>query len=694
MSKYTPSGSVKTRSDFQAEFTKIAVAMESQLDKAGGTGNAMRADLDMNSYRILNLPAPASDNEPARLIDLNPAIISNLDGYLAVTEETLVVSSDQLIYTFPSAKPVVGSGFFIRNTAGDLGARLISGLDFIFRPDISVYTIELTRSWESGLILQRVYNSFSGASNYASLSNKPDLQLTSSLEAAVSFGVGEVVTVSETGAKYILRDTDYTPLAGDYLRVDSRVWELLPSSEGGWNVKWFGAQTDTSLQSSLFNAAAFRAKLYTQQSTGLNLYGRVDVPVGNWNLGVAVENPAIWYVQAGAEFTTPTNYSGNNLDNLSYLTGYVVKTTARGETGVMFGSQNLQWVQDIRNSILGTAMMTVSSPTGGPAILATTRTSDSGASQGTIAVTSYVANDNEDDVGVAYGHYKECIRWPDAGTTLAEESNVTTYGTMVPIYPNDVPTDTDGYTVNYWCGGPVSSGPLDGVEDKAMSSAGFVFSPGGGVDVDTGLRLGFDAGIVFLNKSFETSPEKEIIRAGSDMQLAWYGDGGTRTAGIKGSTETSNGVLRVYARRASDARVTNFSFNSGNFSPDDNEVNLGSASRRWVEVFSINGAINTSDEREKQQITDLSVAEKAVALVCKGLIKKFKWNSAVELKGEGARWHVGAIAQEVEQAFIDGGLDPEEYGIFCYDEFQEDGQQANRYGIRYTELLAFIIGAL
>jgi hypothetical protein len=108
------------------------------------------------------------------------------------------------------------------------------------------------------------------------------------------------------------------------------------------------------------------------------------------------------------------------------------------------------------------------------------------------------------------------------------------------------------------------------------------------------------------------------------------------------------------------------------FTPiSNNSHTLGNASFRWSEVFAISGTINTSDANKKQQIRSLNDQEKAVALRIKGLIKAYKFNDAVEKKGDKARIHVGAVAQEVEQAFISEGLDPRAYGIFCLDTWYE-----------------------
>lgn len=138
---------------------------------------------------------------------------------------------------------------------------------------------------------------------------------------------------------------------------------------------------------------------------------------------------------------------------------------------------------------------------------------------------------------------------------------------------------------------------------------------------------------------------------------------------------------------------------------EDNTHSLGQAAYRWSVVYAGNGTINTSDANEKQQVRSLNDAEKATALQIKGLIKAFKFNDAVSAKSDKARVHVGAIAQEVEQAFKDNGLDPEHYGIFCRDvwytlngdtviEGTENAERHERLGLRYEQLLAFIVAAI
>jgi len=123
----------------------------------------------------------------------------------------------------------------------------------------------------------------------------------------------------------------------------------------------------------------------------------------------------------------------------------------------------------------------------------------------------------------------------------------------------------------------------------------------------------------------------------------------------------------------------------------DNVYSIGTASFRWAVVYAGTGTINTSDAKLKQDIENLEQAELNVAAAIKGLIKKFRFIDAVTEKGDDARIHVGVIAQEVEQAFVAENLDPRRYALFCEDTL-EDGSK--RLGIRYDELLAFVIAAL
>jgi len=184
----------------------------------------------------------------------------------------------------------------------------------------------------------------------------------------------------------------------------------------------------------------------------------------------------------------------------------------------------------------------------------------------------------------------------------------------------------------------------------------------------------------------------------------------------------------------------------------DNLHDLGYVGSRFDDIYATNGTIQTSDRNEKQDIEELSAAETAVAVACKGLLRKFRWIDSVEEKGDDARIHFGIIAQDLQAAFAAEGLDAGRYAMFIsstwwetqteveaveavefvqaveavYDEdgelvseavegveaveakdaytrtdtFQtladapEGATERTRLGVRYPELLAFIIAAI
>lgn len=138
----------------------------------------------------------------------------------------------------------------------------------------------------------------------------------------------------------------------------------------------------------------------------------------------------------------------------------------------------------------------------------------------------------------------------------------------------------------------------------------------------------------------------------------------------------------------------------------DNTKALGVSSNRWSVLYAGTGTINTSDERSKRHIKPIDAA--ALRAWSRVEYCQYKFNDAVEAKGDGARWHFGLVAQRVKEAFEAEGLNAFDYGLLCYDEWDEtpaveeqrddDGNvvveaepyrpAGNRYGIRYEEALA------
>ena len=147
--------------------------------------------------------------------------------------------------------------------------------------------------------------------------------------------------------------------------------------------------------------------------------------------------------------------------------------------------------------------------------------------------------------------------------------------------------------------------------------------------------------------------------------------GGTNEWGLRAVNDAISAASPVMTFLRSGTSVTDMVVNCNLRPRSDNAYTIGSAAYRWSVVYAASGTINTSDETLKQDIRLLSEAEKRVAVKCKGLIRAFKYKDAVEKKGDGARIHVGVIAQEVKAAFESEGLIAEDYGILCYDSWDE-----------------------
>jgi hypothetical protein len=96
----------------------------------------------------------------------------------------------------------------------------------------------------------------------------------------------------------------------------------------------------------------------------------------------------------------------------------------------------------------------------------------------------------------------------------------------------------------------------------------------------------------------------------------------------------------------------------------DNATNLGAPTARFDDIYATNGTIQTSDRNEKQDIASLTPTEMLVAARLSTGFKNFKWKDKVAEKGDDARLHSGAIAQDVQDAFTAEGLDAGDYAMF------------------------------
>ena len=269
----------------------------------------------------------------------------------------------------------------------------------------------------------------------------------------------------------------------------------------------------------------------------------------------------------------------------------------------------------------------------------------------------------------------------DTSNTLSVGTTVTNYGNANNFIAREVST---GSVTQIKYGDDSSTAVMEVTTNNSDDQ--FAFS--GAITLPNGKGL----------KSDDSSGTPINIANGTNGNVASF------ASKLWSRTDVSGAFINLNTTAGSQVQVVD-----GALRPfSDNTKTLGTSSLRWSTVYAGTGTINTSDERQKQQFAKLSDAEKRVAKKAKLLLKSFKFSDAVELKGDNARIHFGLSAQALKAAFESEGLVAEDYAVLCYDEWpdapavvsddgtviQDSAVGGNRYGVRYDELFAFIVGAL
>ncbi len=311
------------------------------------------------------------------------------------------------------------------------------------------------------------------------------------------------------------------------------------------------------------------------------------------------------------------------------------------------------------------------------------------------------------------GSYSDLSSKPTIPTNNNQLTNGANYITDADVANNSAVTTNSAKVTNAEHTGDVTGATALTIANNAVTAAKIS-------STDTTFNVNTDVGIgAVATGGFKLN----VTGTGNNAQFSSDNPGGTSSIFVRNNSNTGNSaIIQLVGQSAGGTSFSNsinidlsslnnylqMVFNQGDqigvrlqnsnggsgsesgawYPTFDNKTDLGLASNRWGTVFAGTGAINTSDRNLKEDIQKLSEAELRVAQACKGLVRRFKF------KG-GTRKHIGVIAQDVRDAFSAEGLDAHEYGLFCSDTFEdENGVVVTRLGIRYDELLAFIISAL
>jgi len=162
----------------------------------------------------------------------------------------------------------------------------------------------------------------------------------------------------------------------------------------------------------------------------------------------------------------------------------------------------------------------------------------------------------------------------------------------------------------------------------------------------------------------------------------------------------SNADYSRYLQRSGNTSVYVYVSSNNNFRPaSDLMGSCGTSEGRWTSVYAYNGTIQTSDRREKTEISPLPDKHLQFARKLLKLPRIYKM-----IDGQSGRFHIGFIAQDVEEAMAECGITDMEFGglvkspVYAKKLLDENGNETDeydttseiidyRYWLRYEEFI-------
>jgi hypothetical protein len=151
-----------------------------------------------------------------------------------------------------------------------------------------------------------------------------------------------------------------------------------------------------------------------------------------------------------------------------------------------------------------------------------------------------------------------------------------------------------------------------------------------------------------------------------------------------GQMDFNNYFAASSYRFFSNSGLVNFQVTSSSAGPGvDNTVTSGTAALRYSVVYAGTGTINTSDARHKTDVREMTENEIGAAKELADEIGFFQFLVDIERKkgtSEPAREHCGMTVQRVMEIMNKYGLEPFNYGMICYDIWEEQPEITEQNG--------------
>ena len=693
----TVSSGYQSTTTINSNTQNLRDAFDNTLSLDGSTPNAMQADFDMNSNDILNVDKLYLSG---LYIDGQPVAPGTLN-YNGVIKETQTATSGQTVFNLTTMvyNPGINS--------------LSVYVDGVYQ-NPSTYTennstrITFSAGLHVGAIVDFValsINEITGAADASSVTYTP--AGSGAVTTTVANKLKQYVSVKDFGAIGNGTANDTTAIQAAINSGKSLVFPegtyLANNLTGSQNFQRFYADGRVTITKNANGPLFSHSGIYIELD-GLQFNGDSSTPTFTGdNLVLTGSNPRL--INCGSQYAYELALKATG-DHVQII----------GTCGIYQSANSGSLGYDVEIGVSGTATLYhqiyglyTSQATGGIKLIDT----------GSHAI-----------IGGQFGKLYIASGTSPAGVNGGSTSNARILGTVTVEMSNSIFTGNQFSTQTITFAAGTSNHYLDTsnlfnsatVVNNGNANAPIIKSVGTGSPSGIILQYGADASNatirydgdeIYLQDSSFNLPNNKAIRfanaAGTYVNAATLNSSNNWTFGSNtGATFTNiaSGTTGVYL--VPDSTSTAYCTTAGFQPVADGTTNLGGASNRWNTVYASTGTINTSDIHSKQDIDVLNDAERRVATALRKSIRKYRFKDAVKEKGSEARIHIGVIAQDVMAIFKSEGLDASQYGILCYDTWEakdavldNDGnvvspacEAGERYGIRYDELMAFILGAL
>lgn len=558
-------------------------------------------------------------------------------------------------------------------------------------PTIPSKTSQLTN--DSGFL-----TAHQSLSNYSTLANTVKSLSISGKTITVTPGSGSAYTLTTQDTVYTHPTTagnKHIPSGGSanqYLKYSENgtaVWAALPTIPTNTNQLTNGAGFITS--SGSCNYANYSGYVQGDKSTGLYVesvkYGKALVTTNQSGFGAIFNAPTKNYRIGCA--TYPNNddallfYSVTNA-NVSSSTNTVNKSMSwNGGTGILTATG---FSGPLTGNVTGNCSGSSGSCTGNAANVTGTVAIAHGGTGATTRLSA-VQNLTNENVGTSTEYFLTITtNWGKAGyCSVANAKSVLGVPTNTNQLTNGAGFITSSGSCNYAnSAGSVAWGNVSGrptVNNATLTiqkngSNVATFTSNASSNVTANISVPTKVSQLTNDSGFITSNVSTLEMKGNPPYIDFHASNDTThdyTSRIIDDGTTNTGRLRITAYANSAHYQVEMYKNF--FEPvTDNEIYLGDSTNRWKNIFGATGSISTSDQRVKNNIENID--DSLLDAWSNVQPKQYKFNDAIEEKGDSARYHTGYLAQDIQKACEDSKISIDHYGLFCHDSWEAQEEVA------------------